>query len=181
MTLEEFEALPESEYVDRWLIRGRFYQFPMTIRGYSHGSVETNIAYHLKHWIKQQPSPRGRVVSGEAGFLLRRQPATRVGIDVAYVNAEQAAATPRDAKVIEGPPVLAVEILSPSDRQQDVMGKIDEYLRAGVLLVWSVEPMSSTITVYRPDAAPTTCNVHDEITAEPHLPGFRVAVAEIFE
>ena len=63
---------------------------------------------------------------------------------------------------------------------QDVMGKIEEYLQTGVKLVWCVEPTLSTVTVYRPDAAPATFNLHDEITAEPHLPGFRVAVAEIF-
>ena len=181
MTLEEFDALPEDGGTDRWLIRGRLYECPMTVRGYSHSSIEANIVYHLQHWIKQQPIPHGRAVSGEAGFLLRREPGSKVGIDVAYIIAEQVAATPKNAKVIEGPPLLAVEILSPSDRIQDVMEKIGEYLQAGVRLVWCVEPTFSTITVYRPDAEPVSFNLHDELTSEPHLPGFRVAVAEIFE
>jgi hypothetical protein len=37
-----------------------------------------------------------------------------------------------------------------------------------------------TINVYRPDAEPELFNEWQEITAEPHLPGFRVSVAEIF-
>ena len=190
MTLEEFDALPDDG-VDRWLIRGRLYERrdegddlegrPMTIRGYSHSSIQFNIGYYLKQWIKQQPPPHGRGVSGEAGFLLRREPGSRVGIDVAYITAEQAAATPKKARIIQGPPLLAVEILSPSDRMQEVTEKIEEYIQAGVSLVWCVEPTFSTITVYRPDAAPVSFNVHDELTAEPHLPGLRVAVADIFE
>ena len=62
-----------------------------------------------------------------------------------------------------------------------VTSKIDEYRQTGVRLVWYVEPTFSTITVHRPDAAPISFNVHDELTAEPHLPGFRVAVADILE
>lgn len=181
MTLQEFDDLPPGDGVDRWLVRGQLYECPKTVRGYSHSAVEANVAYHLKQWIRRQPLPRGQAVSGEAGFLLRRDPGTKVGIDVAYITAELAAATPKNAAIIEGVPLLAVEILSPSDRMRFITSKIDEYLQTGVKLVWCVEPTFSTITVYRPDAAPTTFNIHDEITAEPHLPGFRVAVAEIFE
>jgi hypothetical protein len=37
------------------------------------------------------------------------------------------------------------------------------------------------VTVYRPGAEPETYNRLAEITAEPHLPGFRVKVADLFE
>jgi Uma2 family endonuclease len=50
-----------------------------------------------------------------------------------------------------------------------------------VALVWIIDPVLRTVTVCRPDAEPALFNVNQELTAEPHLPGFRVAVAEIFE
>lgn len=53
-------------------------------------------------------------------------------------------------------------------------------LEAGVPLVWLIEPVFGTITVYRLGAEPEFFNKRQDITAEPHLPGFRVAVAEIF-
>ena len=48
-------------------------------------------------------------------------------------------------------------------------------------IVWVVDPSFSTVTVYRPDAKPQLFNADQEITAEPHLPGLRFAVAELFE
>jgi Uma2 family endonuclease len=103
-----------------------------------------------------------------------------VGIDVAYVSHEIVANTPETSPFFEGPPILAVEILSPSDAQEDIDEKVDLYLATGVKIIWVVNPRFRTINVYRPDAEPELFNELQEITAEPHLPGFRVAVAEIF-
>ena len=185
LTEAEFDALPDDDGVERWIIDGWLYEqrsdvSPMTRRNFPHSRTEANIAYCLKHWIKQQPIPPGLVLSGEAGFRLRREPATNVGIDVAYVTTEQMAATSPNASVIEGSPVLAVEIISPSDTYGDVTSKIEAYLQAGVSLVWRVEPTFRLLTVFRPDAPPESFSIGDELTAEPHLPGFRVAVSEIF-
>jgi len=58
---------------------------------------------------------------------------------------------------------------------------MSEYLAAGVKLVWLVNSYRRTVTVYRPDAEPQLFNVAHEISGEPHLPGFKVAVAAIFE
>ena len=43
------------------------------------------------------------------------------------------------------------------------------------------DPHDRTVTVYRPGARPETFNDAQELTAEPHLPGFRVEVARLFE
>lgn len=185
MTGAEFDALPDEDGVERWIIDGWLYEQrletpSLTRRNFPHSRTEANIAYCLKHWIKQQSTPPGLVLSGEAGFRLRREPATSVGIDVAYVTTEQMAATSPNASVIEGPPLLAVEIMSPSDTYGDVTSKVDAYLQAEVSLVWRVEPAFKFLTVFRPDASPKSFNMDDELTAEPHLPGFRVAVSEIF-
>ena len=180
MTAEEFDALPADEGVERWIVDGLLYERPMTRRSFPHSRTEAKIAYILQRWLNQQPTPPGLVLSGEAGFRLRREPATNVGIDVAYVTHEQMAATSPDASIIEGSPLLAVEIMSSSDTFEDTTGKIEAYLQAGILLMWRVEPRFRLLTVFRPDAAPESFNIHDELTAEPHLPGFRVAVAEIF-
>jgi Uma2 family endonuclease len=120
------------------------------------------------------------ILCGEAGFRLRHGPDSTVGIDVAYASAEQLARTPRDRGLPRRTPDLAVEVLSPSDKQELITEKIREYLDAGVALVWVVDPVFRTIMVYRPDAEPRSFNVLDELTAEPHLPGFRAAVAAIF-
>jgi Uma2 family endonuclease len=178
MTIEAFLALPDDG-MRRELIRGELRESEMTRRNRSHSRSESRVAKILGNWFDTQPEPRGLVVSGEAGFILGRDPDIGVGIDVAYVSAEVAAREP-EAAYFEGPPVLAVEILSPSDVQQEIDEKILLYLETGVALVWILNPRFKTVTVYRPDGPPVQFNETQELTAEPHLPGFRVSVAELF-
>src|SRR5439155_16010442 len=118
------------------------------------------------------------VYTGDATFKLRSDSKTLVAIDVAYVSPELRNKTPKGRKVIEGVPILAVEILSPSDTHSDVTEKVQEYLDVGVASVWVVDPDFETVLVYRADAEPISFNRQQELTAEPHLPGFRVRVAE---
>ena len=124
--------------------------------------------------------PRGSVLGGEAGVRLRRDPDTTVGIDVVYISADLAAHNPSDTTIIDGVPVLAVEILSPNNTVEEIDEKIDQYLEAGVPLVWIVDTRDRTVTIYRPDQEPELVNVRQELSGEPHLPGFRVPVANLF-
>jgi Uma2 family endonuclease len=103
-----------------------------------------------------------------------------VGIDVAYFSAASLEQQSDNTSMIEGPPVLAVEILSPSDKLEDVNEKVDEYLAAGVALVWVVDPHFHTVTVFQPDVEPQLFNKEQVLTAAPHLPGLSIAVRTIF-
>lgn len=179
LTSEDLLAMADDG-VGRQLIRGRLLEERVTRRNPRHSRVEMTIGYLLNRWLDTQPGPRGQVVGGEAGFRLRRDPDTFVGIDVAYVPHQLAAATPRKAAYFDGPPTLAVEVLSPSDRQDDVADKVQEYLARGVAVVWVVDTDFETVRVHRPDAPPVLFNVDDELTAEPQLPGFRTPVARLF-
>jgi Uma2 family endonuclease len=179
ITTEELLAMP-ADGVDRWLIRGQLREEPMTKRNRWHSRVMVRISYLLEAWLERQPEPRGEVLGGEAGCRLRRDPDTSVGIDVAYFGPEVAARASEETSLVEGVPILAVEILSPNDKQEQIDEKVEEYLEAGVPLVWIVHPRFHTVTVYRPGAEPELYNVNQEITAEPHLPGFRGRVADFF-
>ena len=103
-----------------------------------------------------------------------------MGIDVVYIAANLAQQQSVETTLIDGVPVLAVEILSPSDTLDEISEKIDDYLAAGVALVWIINPHDQTVTIYRANAEPELVNVRQELSGEPHLPGFRVAAAEIF-
>ncbi|HEY2157817.1 MAG TPA: Uma2 family endonuclease [Isosphaeraceae bacterium] len=178
MTVEEFLALPDDG-VRRMLIDGEVREIGMTIRRWRHGDIQANIAYLLKAWLLTRPRPRGRVMDGDVGFRLAT--GTLVGTNIAYVSPELAAATPESQAVFLGAPVLAAEVLSPSDKQEDVDDKVAAYLDAGVHHVWVVQPRFRTVTAYRPDSEQRLYTIRDDIDAEPHLPGFRAAVATIFE
>ncbi len=178
LTLEEFAALPDDG-VERELIRGEVRERAMTRRNRNHSKVEHRINKILGIWLDTQPEPGGEIVSGEAGFDLSRNPDSGVGIDVAYVSAEVAARNP-DSAYYEGAPILAVEILSPSDTQKDIDDKVELYLETGVKVVWIVNPRFRTVTIHRPNEAPTFVNEHQVIENDPNLPGFRVEVEKFF-
>jgi Uma2 family endonuclease len=82
--------------------------------------------------------------------------------------------------LIDGVPVLVVEILSPKDTQDEINEKIDTYLEAGVALVWVINPRHRTVEIFRQGAEPELVNVRQDLSGEPHLPGFRVPVAQLF-
>jgi Uma2 family endonuclease len=179
MTVKEFLALPEDG-IDRELIRGELRIKGMTKRNRLHTQATARISQRLLDWADAQPTSPGCAFSGEAGCMLPNDEQTVVGIDVAFFSQVTLDQQTDGTTMIAGAPLLAVEILSPSDKQEEIIEKIDLYLGAGTALVWIVEPRFRTVTVYRPDAEPQLFNERQQLTAEPHLPGFSVPVARLF-
>jgi Uma2 family endonuclease len=179
MTTEQLLALPDDG-VERWLIRGQLREKPMTYRNRWHSRAMIRVGHFLESWREQQPEPRGSVLGGEAGVRLTREPDTTVGIDVIYISAELAVRNPDDTTIVDGVPVLAVEILSPNNTVEEIDEKIDQYLEAGVPLVWILDTRDRTVTIYRPGQEPEFVNARQELSGEPELPGFRVRVADLF-
>jgi Uma2 family endonuclease len=82
--------------------------------------------------------------------------------------------------VIEIAPDFVVEVMSVHDRWSRVNKKVQELLAAGVPLVWVVDPGTITVHIYLPDGSSTRHGVGETVSADPAVPGFRVAVAELF-
>jgi Uma2 family endonuclease len=181
MTVEEFLALPDDG-VERWLIRGELREkrdTDMTRRNKPHSITEARITSLLGTWLATQPTPRGEVVCGEAGFILRRDPESSAGVDVALITAAQADQV-TDTTMIEGPPILIAEVLSPHDTQEEVAERAAEYLDCGVRVVWLVSTHFRTVTVLRPGAEPVLYNRTQALAGDPELPGFSCPVADLF-
>ncbi len=77
-------------------------------------------------------------------------------------------------------PDLAVEVAAPNDGYDEVEQKIEEYLRAGVRLVWVISPPNRTVRVLRVNGTSHTCREGDELDGEDVVPGFRCPVRELF-
>ncbi|MFO0851772.1 MAG: Uma2 family endonuclease [Gemmataceae bacterium] len=76
-------------------------------------------------------------------------------------------------------PDLAVEVVSPTDLAEEVMGKVREYLRGGVRAVWVIFPQTQELYAYT-GLAPQVYTAADEVPGDPVLPGFRVKLADLF-
>jgi Uma2 family endonuclease len=77
-------------------------------------------------------------------------------------------------------PDLAAEVISPNDKYEKVDEKIEEYLRAGVRLVWIISPQNHTVRVYRANGSSHSLRENDELDGEEVVPGFRCPVADLF-
>jgi Uma2 family endonuclease len=77
-------------------------------------------------------------------------------------------------------PNLAVEIVSPTNRMNEVVGKVHEYFSAGVVSVWVILPEYDQVHVYDSPHSNRILTRDDELTGEPVLPGFRLPLRDWF-
>jgi Uma2 family endonuclease len=78
------------------------------------------------------------------------------------------------------PPDMVVEMVFPGDLFGDLDRKIDDYLRAGVRLIWIVDPRLRTVQVWRSDRSGTWLDAGGELSGEDVIPGFRCRVGDLF-
>jgi Uma2 family endonuclease len=77
------------------------------------------------------------------------------------------------------PPDL-VKVVSESDRWGHVMHKVEEFLNAGVLEVWVVDPDGEFVEVFRTDSRPRRIVREGLIDSPTLLPGFSCSVSNFF-
>jgi Uma2 family endonuclease len=140
--------------------------------GWTSGILFAELLNHVR------PRALGWVFPRETGFILFPDQETVRSPDAAFVAGDRLERPPQG--FIPLAPDLAVEVLSPSDRMAEALGKVGMYLDAGVRLVWLVDPTTRTVTVYRPNAAPETLGGGDHLVGGDVLPGFALPVAEMF-
>src|SRR5262249_22563256 len=123
----------------------------------------------------------GHVLTNDSGVVTERDPDTVRGADVAFYGYDQVPRGPLPRRYLPVAPRLVFEVRSPTDRWNDVLAKVSEYLRAGVLVVCVVDDPREQIHVFQPEDAPAILSGDDEFTLPDLLPGFRVAVRRFFE
>jgi Uma2 family endonuclease len=146
--------------------------------GFYQGCIASNIVWAIGKFSKSQKL--GRVSSAGAGFLISRNPDTVRAPDVAFVRAGRIPPGGQK-KFFEGPPDLAVEVLSPDDRSSEMNAKIHDWLQAGCMQVWVVDPQTKSVMVYRSTCDNSLFGENDTLAADDILPGFSLPVADILE
>ena len=122
----------------------------------------------------------GRVVV-ESGYWIGRGPDTVRGPDVSFVSRERAPRGGAAQGFFDGPPDLAVEVVSPSNAAAGIAVKVAEYLRSGARRVWVIYPSRRCVVVHFPDNATRTYYDGETIEDPELLPGFSLPVSEIFD
>jgi Uma2 family endonuclease len=78
-------------------------------------------------------------------------------------------------------PDLVVEVVSPNDTATELDEKIEDFLAAGVPLIWVPNPETRTVQIHRRDGTSARLRTGDTLDGEDILPGFRCDVARLFE
>ena len=169
MTLEEFleQDVEGYEYVSGELV-------PMAPPSREHGEISVNVIRYLDAHVYQ--NKLGRLYTAETTFQVGERTAKP---DVAFVSTDRL--TGDKTKGFSIPPDLAIEVVSPSDVQSRIAEKALAYLDAGTRLVWVIEPVSKTVTVYRSETDIEMLTREDTLTGEDVVPGFTCLVARLFE
>ena len=171
MTAEELFTLDDSHRHE--LVKGEL--LTMAPAGQEHGAVTINLSTLLHNHVKA--NNLGVLYAAETGFKLESNPDTVLAPDISFVARERVGT--RSPFYRSGPPDVAVEVLSPEDYKPKVERKTALWLEFGAKAVWNVDPRKRTVEVIRADGNRKLFHETDELVDDT-VPGFRVAVSEIF-
>ena len=144
--------------------------------GYLHGDVTARLAKVLMDHCADHQA--GRILVGDAGFQIARDPDTVRGPDIAFIARERVP-EPRPVGYASFAPTLVVEVLSPHDRPGEILAKVGDWLEAGTRLIWAVDPERCLARVYRDDGTQSLLERDDALHGEDVLPGFTCPLAAI--
>ena len=174
MTADELLAMP-GDGIRRELVEGELRE--MSPAGERHGDAAQNINRSLDAHVHARRLGR---VRPEIGYLLESDPDTVRAPDVSFVRADRLSAGGPVPGYFRGAPDLAVEVVSPHDRYNEVRAKVREYLAAGTAMVIVVDPEDQTVTVHRSGRDAVELTQADVVDGEDVVPGWKLPVRDIF-
>lgn len=181
MTADELFRMP-NDGAGYELVRGELRRkgdpHKMSPTGFRHGTIVARLTVALGKYA--EANQLGEVTGAESGFKLTSDPDTVRAPDIGFVRRERIPVGNLTEKFWPGAPDLAVEVISPNDRQSEVDENVADYLAAGVRLIWIVNPKTRTVTVHRPDFESQTLNENDVLGGMDVLPDFQYNITGLF-
>ncbi len=171
---EELLALPEGSNVE--LVRGEFVEKPMSVLS---AYVEARVLKSLS--IFADDHKLGFVLPASNGIRCFPEDPNKVRKpDAAFFRRERFLSKHFKEGFTSIPPDLAVEVISTHDEASEIHEKIEEYLAAGIPLVWVIDPEIRIVLIHRKDGTVTKLHQNDQLSGEEILPGFTCNVADLF-
>ena len=173
MTADDLLQMPDDGFRYE-LVRGELRK--MSPAGRLHGRYGGYI--HISMGGHVMANDLGETYNSDTGFELApnhvRMP------DASFVLQERIAAMPDEPGYVPGPPDVAVEVISPSDRYTDVEEKVADYLEAGTRAVVVVNPRNRTVRVHRSPTDVVSLTESDTLEVDDVIPGWRMPIRDIF-
>src|SRR5712691_5539159 len=179
LTVADLAALPSdlpSGSVRYELDDGRLVIMPPP--GDIHGASQSNFAAHFK--VQGEWKGHGKART-EVAVILRRNPDRVVGPDDVFITNASLPIKLSPEGYLETIPELIVEVRSKNDTDKEVQSKVDEYIQAGVKVVWVADPRAQTITIHRPQPSPQVLGADDFLTVPDIMRGLSVKVRDLLQ
>ena len=164
---------------DGWryeLVRGELRRMPPA--GFEHGRLASEAGSSLRNYVREHNL--GVVCASETGFMIGTEPDHVRAPDAAFVRRERIEAMGAVTGYWPGAPDLVIEVISPNDRYTEVEEKVEDWLEAGTAIVIIINPRNRTATIRRPSQAPAILSGQDIIDGGEVVPGWQMALREIF-
>lgn len=174
MNPDDLLAMPDGDKYE--LVNGIPVEKSM---GAESGEVTMALSIFLGAFVRQHKL--GHAYDSQTGFqCFAHDPGLVRKPDISFVAKGRLPGDKSPKGHVKIAPDLAVEVVSPNDLYEEVEAKVNEYLTAGVKLVWVVSPGSKTVLVRRPDRTCAEVGEAGELSGEDVVPGFTCKVAELF-
>jgi Uma2 family endonuclease len=173
ITLDEFLAQPETKPY-REFVDGDVVEKPMP--GPSHAALVAELIFLLKGYVRATGVAR---VSTE----LRHADVDNEWVFLPDISVTRTGRRPPPADErgpVEVMPDFAIEVLSPDDQSGRITRRVSYYARAGVTLLWVVDPADESVTVFERGVTPRVARAPEELSAETVLPGFTLDLGRLF-
>jgi Uma2 family endonuclease len=178
LTAEDVAAMPERINGHRYeLHRGEIVE--MAAANFVHGYFMLRIGELLSRFVYAHRL--GAVIGGDPGITTERNPDTVLAPDVAFFSTARLPRPIPRRGFTEAIPDLVVEVASPDDRAGAIERKTQRWLAAGARIVWNVYPDRRTVEAAYADGQRRIYKEGETLDAEPLLPGFTVAIDELFD
>lgn len=173
VTADELLRMPDGDRFE--LVNGELVEREM-------GSLAGWISNRVGSRFERYAEEHGGVAFGEGGWFrcFKDDPERVRRPDASYIRPGRLPGDRIPAGHITIPPEVVVEVISPNDVYYEVEAKVEEYLEAGVPLVWLINPDNRSVRVFRTGQRVLQLRESDELTGDDVLPDFRCPVAELF-
>lgn len=142
------------------------------------------IATRLGRWVGNfaEEHDLGFCAGAQGSYQIFPDDPKKVRIpDASFIRKDRLPAGPPPEGHGRVAPDLVIEVVSRNDGASDLEEKIEDFLAAGVPLIWVANPETRTIQIHRGDGTGSRLRPGDVLDGEDVLPGFRREVARLFE
>jgi Uma2 family endonuclease len=166
LTFEQVEQLPDEPGKSE-LLDGELIQLPPA--KLRHMDIAQRMFLLLWQFAERGTTPHLGAVNMEFGYKLGRRSWFQPDVSIAHPN--QAS-----GDYLEGAPLLAVEVVSESNRADQMHRKVKSYLANGSHEVWVVYPDTRSVVVHHAEQS----SEYDNVLRPDLLPGLTIDLSELF-